>query len=137
MSDIFHYALRNKLRFKVQRGTITTEQLWDLPLNSRTGDSLESVARDLYAEISSLPAVPFTTTAPVTQTHAERRLEVVKAVIADKQKEASARAEATLRAQEVERLRDALAQKKGEALASMSIEEIEARLKELREGNES
>lgn len=137
MSDIFHYALRNKLRFKVQRGTITTEQLWDLPLNSRTGDSLEAVARDLYAEISSLPATPFTATAPVTQTHTERRLEVVKAVIADKQKEASARAEAALRAQEIERLRDALAQKKGEALASMSIEEIEARLKELREGNDS
>lgn len=48
--------------------------------------------------------------------------------------DAVCRFEATLQAQEVERPRDALDQKMGEALASMSIEEIKARLKELKEG---
>jgi len=44
--DIFAYATRTKLRFETDRGNLTVEDLWDLPLTDENGGlSIDSIGR--------------------------------------------------------------------------------------------
>ena len=41
--DIFKQAAKAKLRFPSSKGELRVEDLWDLPLTSKTGPSLDSL----------------------------------------------------------------------------------------------
>jgi hypothetical protein len=45
MSNLFERATRLKLRFSTNKNEITVEDLWELPLQSKTGFDLDNVAK--------------------------------------------------------------------------------------------
>jgi len=50
--SLFETASKNKLRFSSIKGNLTTEDLWDLPLTSKSGRiCLDNIAKQLYKEL--------------------------------------------------------------------------------------
>ncbi|RKZ35289.1 MAG: hypothetical protein DRQ49_19675, partial [Gammaproteobacteria bacterium] len=47
MTGLFERASKQKLRFNTAKGTIDTEDLWDLPLQSKKNISLDLIAISL------------------------------------------------------------------------------------------
>ncbi len=130
--NIFEQATRQALRFSSNRGELSTEQLWDLPLTSRQGFDLDSVAKEVNQRLKSVTEESFVvkTTNPEKDS-LELKLEVLKHIIAAKQAEADARRNAAERAAERQKLYDILAEKQDSALKDLSVEDIQKRLAEL------
>lgn len=132
--NLFEKALRNKLRFMSVRGELTTEQLWDVPLTSRNGFDLDTLARDVSRQLKEATDESFVAvkTNPAKAT-LEHKLEVLKAVIAEKIEQAEKVKHSKAKAVERQRLMEILHQKKDQALAELSPEEIQKRLDDLAE----
>lgn len=120
---------RKAFRFPSTRGDLTFEELWNIPLQSTTGFSLDKVAQTLHAESLKNEGVSFVTqvTSPEAA-HAAERLEVVKYVIATKLAENQAKLEKQARAQAKKNLVDLLADKEAQALQTLTVDEIKARI---------
>lgn len=130
--NIFEQASRDKLRFVSNKGLISIEDLWDLPLTSKGGFDLDSVARNANAAVKAAAEESFV--APVAnpgKALLDLRLEVVKHVIAVRLKENEDARTKAARAAERARLIDALANKQDEKLRTMTTEEVQARIAEL------
>ena len=134
MSDpsIFVTASRKKFRFASERGELTTENLWDLPLTSRNEFNLNSVAIAVHNELKSLSEESFVevSTNP-RRKNLEDMLEIVKYVISVKQGEAKAATEQVAKQALRRKLQDAIEAKEGEKLCSSSLEDLKAQLAEL------
>jgi uncharacterized protein YicC (UPF0701 family) len=129
MSDIFISASRNKFRFSSERGDLTTEQLWDLPLTSKNGFNLNAVAVAVNTELKGLAEESFVeVSSNPRRKQLEDMLEVVKYIIAVKQDEAKAATERTAKQALKRKLQDAIEAKEGEALAGASLDDLKAQL---------
>lgn len=127
--NLFEYATRNAVRFSSIKGLITTEQLWDLPLQSKTNFDLDSVAKSANAELKALTDDSFVATVtPPGKEQATIKLEIVKHVIAVKLAENEAARNASARKAEREKLLGILGDKQDEALKNLTADEIQARL---------
>lgn len=130
--NIFEQATRQKIRFPSAKGEFTTEQLWELPLTSKTGFDLDTVAREVNRDLKETAEESFVSTrANPARAQLELKLELVKHVIAVKITEADAREKAASRAQERQRLQEILARKQDAELEGLSVEDIQKRLAEL------
>jgi hypothetical protein len=130
--DIFEIASRKKFTYPSVVGMLTTEQLWDLPLTSVRGASLDSVARAVNSDLKSVTEESFVAVKPnPAKADLETKLEVVKHIIAVKQDERAKADAAADRADKRRKLAEALASKQDQALAAMSEEEIRKQLDEL------
>jgi hypothetical protein len=130
--NLFLLASRKKFRFPSDRGDLTVEQLWDIPLTSRTGFSVNNIAIAVNSELKSLEEESFVETSQNPRRDDLRAmLDILKAIIAVRQEEAKKRSEAAERASMREQIREAIEIKKREGLASASLEELHAKLAEL------
>jgi hypothetical protein len=132
MNNIFEYATRNKLRFQSQRGELSVEQLWDVPLRSKDGFDLDNVAKTANKALKALTEESFVSTerTPAID-RAEVTLEIVKHVIQVKlAEEATAKKRAENRA-EKERLLAILAEKQAGKLSELSEKELQKRISAL------
>lgn len=132
--NIFEKAARTKLRFETTMGQLTVEQLWDLPLTTRTlgKSSLDGVARAVHSELKSLEEGSFVVVAPDPRKAAmELRLEILKFVIADKMAVKAEQEKAAANAERKQKLLRALSAKEESTLVGMSKEEIEAEIAKL------
>lgn len=132
MTNLFKYAAISKLRFPSVRGDLTTEQLWDLPLESKSGFDLDSVAKAVNKELKAQAEESFvaTTTNPA-KGQLEVKLEIVKEVIADKIAAAESSRAAKARSAERQTLLEILHNKKAGELQELSVEELEKRISAL------
>lgn len=127
--SIFEQATRQKFRFASAKGDLSVEQLWELPLISKGGFDLDSVAREIATNLEAISTKSFVQTKPdPRKAELTAKLEVVKHVIAVKLKEQDEAAGRAERAEKRRKLVEALAAQEDKALASMSREDI---LKEL------
>lgn len=118
--DIFEIAARKKFRFPSNKGELTAEQLWDLPL---TG--LDATARSVNAELKGITEDSFINVKPdPRKPDLETKLEIVKHVIAVKIQAQNDVAAAKDRAEKRRKLLDALAAQEDKALSSMSKDDI-------------
>jgi hypothetical protein len=132
MDDLFIKATRRAYRWSSNRGDLTVEQLWDLPLSSRGGFDLDHVGRTLLAEIKAMGEESLVETRPnPAKADAEARLEVLKFIIATRQEEARAAELRATRADQRRKVLDALAARDADDLSKASREELLARLEEL------
>lgn len=132
--NIFELASRQKLRFETNRGPITTEQLWDLPLTSKNGFDLDSVGQTIIIELESTTTRSLVKTAPNPRaTQLNLQLDIIKHVIAVKQAENAAKLQAAEKAAKREKLVAALANQEDKALANLTPEQIRAELAKLDE----
>ena len=123
---MYKKALRTKLRFSTTKGKLTTEDLFDLSLTD-----LNNLAITLDKKLSETPRKSFISDiAPDTQED-ELRFNIVKDVITLKLVERNAAQNAKAKAAEKAQLLEILHRKKNEALETLSVAEIEAKIAEL------
>ena len=118
---MYKEALQKKLRFKTNKGMITTEDLFDLSLQN-----LNTLAIMLDKKISEAPKKSFIEELPAEENDYELRFSIVKDVINIKLK---ARKDNINRAQidaRNKRIAELIAKKEDEALENKSIEELRA-----------
>ena len=132
MENLFLQATREKFRFESSKGDLSVEQLWDLPLTSRTGFDLDTVAKAVNANLKSSNEESFVNVSnnPAVS-RLQAQLEVVKAIIEVKLVQAEATKKRAEKAAERQRLMEVLHSKKDQELQGLSVEEIERRLSQL------
>ncbi len=54
--SMFEQAARKQYRYPTTRGFVTTEQLWEMPLQSKTGFDLDTTARTINANLKAQPS---------------------------------------------------------------------------------
>lgn len=131
--NIFEQAARGKLRFDSQVGSLTTEQVWDLPLTARgNAADLDKLARAVNSELKVLQEGSFVKVeADPRMSEAQLKLDILKHVIADKIARAKAAETAYQNAERKRKLLSALASKEEADLAGMSREDIESEIAKL------
>ncbi|MBD9511558.1 hypothetical protein IB265_32910 [Ensifer sp. ENS10] len=130
--SIFETASRKKFRYSSNRGELTTEQLWDLPLTSNNSFNLNIVAKTIANELKSAEDESFVAeSADPAKTLLSEKLDVVKSVIATKIAEKKAAEKRAADAERRKKLVEALAIQEDKALASLSREEILKQLQEI------
>lgn len=136
--DIFELAARRKFRFPSAKGELTVEQLWDLPLiagSPITRDvkvDLDTVARGINVELKGVTEESFVNVNPDPRKgELTAKLEIIKHIIAVKQKEAADAKAAVERAEKRRKLVDAIASKDDEALSKASKEDLLKQLEEM------
>ena len=128
--SIFENASRIKLRFSTPKGELSVEQLWDLPLQHRSGLSLDSLAIDLNNSLINTNK-SFVNESTVSNKLLQLQFDIVKYII-DKRVKEKADVSAKLQVQETRiKLQELIANKKDEALSSKSLEELELELQKL------
>ena len=132
MDNLFLQATREKFRFESLKGDLSVEQLWDLPLTSRTGVDLDTVAKAVNADLKASNEESFVNVNnnPAVS-RLQAKLEVVKAIIEVKLVQAEAAKKRAEKAAERQRLMEVLHSKKDQELQGLSVEEIERRLSQL------
>lgn len=132
MDNLFLQATREKFRFESNKGDLSVEQLWDLPLTSRTGFDLDTVAKAVNADLKASNEESFVNVNnnPAVS-RLQAKLEVVKAIIEVKLAQAEATKKRAEKAAERQRLMEVLHSKKDQELQGLSVEEIERRLSQL------
>ena len=132
MDNLFLQATREKFRFESNKGDLSVEQLWDLPLTSRTGFDLDTVAKTVNADLKASNEESFVNVNnnPAVS-RLQAKLEIVKAIIEVKLAQAEATKKRAEKAAERQRLMEVLHSKKDQELQGLSVEEIERRLSQL------
>lgn len=132
MSNIFKQAAQLKMRFPSVRGFLIAEQLFDLPLTSKNGFDLDTVAKDVNKLLKEQAEESFVSTTENPQaTTYQLMLDIVKEIIADKLAEAAAARTRSANAAERQSLLALLDEKNKDELKGLSKEELQKRINEL------
>lgn len=125
---MFEKASRLKLRINTNKGVITVEDLWELPLTSTRSNvlSLQTVARGIAATIRNEVEEDFVGEATNENVIADLQMGIVKHVIAVKKVENAAKVAACANITHNAQIDDLIAAKHFEAKKEMTIEELQA-----------
>ena len=123
---MFEKASRMKLRFVTPRGSITTEDLWDLPLVNLNG-----IAKNLNKQIKDAEEEDFLKAQGKAATELKLAFDITLHVLQTKKAEQEAREAATEKAEKKRKLLDILARKQDATLEGMSEEELKAQINAL------
>lgn len=118
---MYKEALQKKLRFKTNKGIITTEDLFDLSLQN-----LNTLAIMLDKKISETPKKSFIEELPTEENDDELRFSIVKDIINIKLKTRKDNINKAQVDARNKRIAELIAKKEDEALANKSIEELRA-----------
>lgn len=121
-------ATRIKLRFETVRGEVGIEDIWDMPLTSKNGFSLDDLAKDLYRKVKGNEEGSFVTKKSSKNELLELRFEIVKYIISVKIKEKEEKENATKLKAEKERLIALYKKKKDGKDEELSIDELKAKI---------
>lgn len=132
--NLFLLASRKKFRFPSERGELTVEQLWDIPLTSRSGFSVNNIAIEVNRELRSLEEESFVETSKNPRRDTLRAmLELLKIVISVRQEEAQKASAAAERATKRQNIMEAIEAKEKEGLQSASLDELKLQLAALKD----
>lgn len=131
-ANIFEQASRIKLRFDTTHGKLSTEELWDLPLQHANENklTLDSIAVALHKKLEGT-GESFVKSAKKDSV-LQLSFDIVISMIETRQNEIEAKTQAKRVETEISKISEALAKKKDSALEGMSVEALEARLLELK-----
>ena len=123
---MFESAVRNKYRFPFN-GLISVEDLWDLNV-----EKLDTVFKTLNAQVKTQKEDSLLSTATKSkeEIELENKIEIVKHIVAVKLAEREERAKAKERKEYKQKIMQLIEEKKDKALGDLSIEQLEALLKE-------
>jgi len=122
---IFEKATRHKLRFQY-KGSQTVEDLWDLKL-----EDLDHIYSGLRAEQRASETDSLLKKTSKEGIILALKIDIIKHIVDVKQSEAEIRVKRAETREQARRIREIIAQKKDEALAGMSLEDLEKRAGEL------
>lgn len=131
---VFEHASRMKLRFSSPQGLITTEDLWDIPLTSKTGRAnLDDIARAYSRQLKTQGEESFVTIPARKDPVLELGFEIVKRIIEIRLAENKAAKDKAEKAKKRQKIVDLIAKKEDEALGETDLAELKKQLKELSE----
>ena len=119
----FEKASRLKLRFQTPKGYVSTEDLWDMSLQS-----LNTVAKDLNKKVKESSEVDFLEEKSVEDDLTKLQFDVVIHVMDVKKHEQKAKLEAATKKAEREKIMGVLAKKQDDALENLTEEELKQKL---------
>lgn len=127
--NLFEIATRKALRFSSVKGELSVEQLWSLPLTSKVGFDLDSIAKGINKDLKDTEEESFV----ATNTNPRRgdlqvKLDILKHIIGVKQEELAAASKRQANAQERHKLQELLARKNDQELEALTPEQIQAKL---------
>ena len=111
----FEFAAKNKLRFTSGLMLLATEDLWDLPLTSRSRSSLDGVAKWLSREIKDAEEESFVVAKSSASATLTIKLDIVKYIIAVKLEEKETKAGAVAKKAQREKIMGMIAKKEDES----------------------
>ena len=123
--SIFKEAAKLKLRFKA-KGNMSVEDLFDLPLTSKDGVSLNDIAKEIYKNIKEDSGVDFVGEVVETDRIEELKLQIVKEIIKDKKDDIKRKEESEVKKSHNANIDKLIAAKEAEALSNLSIEDLKA-----------
>ena len=126
--NIFEQATRQQLRFSSVKGLLTTEDLWQLPLQSKSSFDLDTVAKTVNSNLKATAEESFVTAVNQANSTLTLALDVVKHVIAVKLAENEKTRQSLDRAAERQKILGILADKKDASLKEMTTEQLAERL---------
>ena len=124
-TNIFEYAVRNKLRFPF-KGMISVEDLWDLSLSN-----LDSIYKILNKQIKQSEEESLLTTKTDVDTELEVQIAIVKHIVSVKLEEKEAMEKAAAKKAQKQKIMSIIATKEDEALRNSSVDDLRKMLDEL------
>ena len=129
---MFEKASRLQLRFATDRGPLSAEDLWLLPLTSARGNAnLDDIARGLHAKLKSGEDVSFVVKERKSDEATQLAFDIVKHVIDVRLNEAQASLLEKKRAEKKQKIMEILASKQDESLHGMSVEGLQKLMADL------
>jgi len=126
---MFEQAARLKLRFATSQGTLTAEDLWDIPLTSRTGKAnLDDIARAYNRRLKEQEEESFVEKPAKSSTILQLGFRIVKHIIGVRLEERDAELARIKAANKRQKIVDLIVRKKDDELGELSVEELEALL---------
>jgi hypothetical protein len=132
--DIFAHASREKLRFKTTKGSLSVEDLWDLPLTSSDDNlSIDAIGKGVVNAVKDNEGNESFVIVKGTEENVTLKVSLaILEHIRDHKLDYAARADkAVLTKAKKQRLLEILAKKQDDALEENTAEEIEKMIAEL------
>jgi hypothetical protein len=131
-NTLFEQASRLKLRFGSPQGPLTVDDLWDLPLTSRTNRAnLDDIARFYSRELKEQETESFVTKPARKDKILMLGFEIVKRVIEVRLEENKAIKDKAEKAAKKAKLLELLSKKKDDQLGEMTEEQLLAEIEKL------
>lgn len=133
--NIYKEATKKHIRFTVGRLTnLTVEDVWNLPLTGNGGTNLDNLAISLNNQLKDDTPKSFVGDTRVSAEAKDTQLkfDIVLDIIESKQNDIKRNTEAAVKSAQIHQLEALKAQKELDEFKGMSIEEIEAKLAELK-----
>jgi len=121
---MFEKATRLKIRFATSAGQLAVEDLWDLPLTSKTKVNLDDIASNIHKNLKSGDDVSFVVTEKKSNPIEQLRFDIVKYIIDTKLAENAVSAAAKAKSEQKQKILEIISQKEDESLLSMPLEEL-------------
>jgi hypothetical protein len=125
MSNIYKQAIRKHVRFEF-KGLRSVEELWDLTLQQ-----LDSIFKALSVQRQAIAAETLLSIKDAETTELDLKIEIVRDVVATLLKEKEDREEAANNKARKQKILTAIARKKDDELANLSVAELEELAKQL------
>jgi len=125
MDELYKQASRQKLRFRSEKGLVSVEDLWDIPLLSKRSTSVDNIAKLLNAELKTDMEESFVIPVTKQKTITELKFEIVKDVIKTRQEDAKLRENKSLKKANKERIMALIADKENDELKGKTKAELE------------
>ncbi len=127
---MFKRASKLNLYFTTAMGCLGVNDLWKLPLTSKSQVSLDSLAIAINNELNAIGDTSFVLDKPSGNSVLELKLAILKEIIADRLKENEDRVSDIKRQQNHDKIKQILEAKQDDKLKDLSEDELKALLKE-------
>jgi hypothetical protein len=125
--NIFETATRKKLRFESTKGLLSVEDLWDLPLRSTRGASLDKLAGEYDKQRENVTKSYVEPTIEVDE-EAKLSFDIIMHIIKVRLEEVRVRSEAKARKEKKAKIMAIIESKEDSALEGLSIEDLRKQL---------
>ena len=133
---IFEQASRERIRFQTQVGAVSVEDLWDLPLSSKTNKpNLDDIAKGLYKELKNTEDAVSFVNKPATSSKTNRTqlmFDIVMHIINVRLEENAVAAKTRETAEKLQTIMEILADREVNTLKTASTEDLNKMLDELK-----
>lgn len=127
---MFEQASRMKLRFDTPRGCLSAEDLWDIPLTSIRGVSLNDIAVGLHHQLKH-DTVSFVDDSEKPDLRLQLAFDIVKHIIDIRKEENRKAADTRARADQKQKILGIIARKEDAALEGMDMDKLRELVGEL------
>lgn len=121
---MFEKASRAKIRFDASVGSLTVEDLWDLPLTSNKRPNLDDIAKALFRQIKESDTESFVIKAKKADEITQLKFDIVRHVIDVRLQEIEESEKRKTASEKKQQILAIIAQKESEELRGTSLEEL-------------